>query len=757
MTEAFKAPFALLDEILSALDRLWPALQALLDVVRKHESKVPGVKRAMCLVQEKFFRGLKTVCGGMNSAITLVGSKLDTLVILMDHAADKVDCQNAGQAIKDRRDQIVKKLQNNTSEGVFATCAYEPVLTDCPDGSKGEENSRTFMDDIFEFGQLLIKIAKSAKDGIKNEAADAVTALVAKISGAGAEIMQLSKDKLHSEIRDAVAPLIKLAKENPLATIAEAADACRPLIAQSASTVKDLINDLDKQFRRLRGLLSGSMSDPDIIASQLAEIFRDVGVLARRHTDIFLDEKVLDETWKPCEDVLQTLSEGAGGGAALAIFRAAKKVGSQLQNPMHQVAEVAEYVANALECGARLIPPIRRATGIILDLIQGGKFAPEIVEKAVAQVHNLFNGPLECVTTDITAPLEPLFSPYIDAALQSPYARKIQEEISSTKDYAHALGRAIASVQELAEAGMAMYTDLRTMISEVEKYTKAGSTVGVGPGLSTALSATRTFKESIVSFIGPLRELREVLQVFPLDESTLLNLLDAADHTLVGLEASCDVVVNLILYPPSKDASFLEMGLVKRSSRRVKSQGSRSQQTLQASFERAQNMARGPPEKSAATDSQRISEELLAKLTNVQEKLSSQNFKLDQLQEASDMMSAQMHVRSVGGHGDKDTARGSEKADSAEAKSYSETLLKSIENQQKKMKCPGTHTATGDGAIQKLLVEKDVEMLTESITVPVIATYGVVVKVGLLFISLSEHISRKTAYVGTIIRWCIEY
>merc|ERR1719201_956012 len=68
----------------------------------------------------------------------------------------------------------------------------------------------------------------------------------------------------------------------------------------------------------------------------------------------------------------------------------------------------------------------------------------------------------------------------------------------------------------------------------------------------------------------------------------------------------------------------------------------------------------------------------------------------------------------------------------AELKVQSRALLKKIETQQKKLKCPSTHTPMGSGPMRKLLLEKEIEILAETITVPPASTYGVVVKISIL-------------------------
>ena len=108
--EALKAPFAMLDRILSALDGVWPALKKFLEVVNKSDSTLLGLKEAMCKAQEKFFGGLKTVCDRIDSVVALVGGKIDMLITLMADVGAKVNCKEATQAINKRVDEIVKRL-----------------------------------------------------------------------------------------------------------------------------------------------------------------------------------------------------------------------------------------------------------------------------------------------------------------------------------------------------------------------------------------------------------------------------------------------------------------------------------------------------------------------------------------------------------------------------------------------------------------------------------------------------------------------
>ena len=662
----------MLDRILSALDGVWPALKKFLGVVNKSDSTLLGLKEAMCKAQEKFFGGLKTVCDRIDSVVALVGGKIDMLITLMADVGAKVNCKEATQAINKRVEEIVKRLSKTGK--LFAVCEYEPVLTDCHALPKREGNLKSFMDDVFEFGKLLLDIVDLEKNGGKGEAG--VKAFVAKISSelhtqTKTEITQLSKNKIdYSKITDALAQVAKLAKTNPLTSLARVVHECRPSIERSASTAENIISGLDKQFRRLVDLVSASAANPDTVVTDLAKIFKDVGELATTNAGMLFDSKSHDK----CVAVVLTKVPAPAADPIVSILKAANSILPQIQTPMYKVAEVSFYIAGALECGARLVPPIKRATTIILDLMRDGRFTPEIIGTAVAQLSDVFAEPLQCVTKDIIKPLNPLLAPYIKAMSQSPeaqnvadqfnekiarakkYENALKEQVARAKNFANAIGRAIGSVQELIAAGMTVYGGLKQMVTAVQKYQKAGSIEGFPPGLSTALSATRVFQKGINDFIGPLRQLREILQLFALDEQTLLNILDVADHTLVGLEAGCDLVKRLVLQPPAEEAeeaSFLETGVVEHLNQRIKSLHLKSQMVRQAGSDKTlptKPLPTKPLPKPLASGAQQAgSGELLKKIAEMEKMLRSQHAKLDQLQESADTMSAQMHAN--GGSG----------------------------------------------------------------------------------------------------------
>ena len=72
---------------------MWPALKSFLGVIN-NGFKMPNVKQAMCWVQDRVFTGLQKVCARVDSVVAIMGDNIETLLSLMDHDADQIDCKH---------------------------------------------------------------------------------------------------------------------------------------------------------------------------------------------------------------------------------------------------------------------------------------------------------------------------------------------------------------------------------------------------------------------------------------------------------------------------------------------------------------------------------------------------------------------------------------------------------------------------------------------------------------------------------------
>ena len=442
--------------------------------------------------------------------------------------------------------------------------------------------------------------------------------------------------------------------------------------------------------------------------NELSDTIKEVGATVKKGADEMSDT---------IKDAGATIKKGALSGRDVLVLLVTKmkNIVPALQGPMNQIIDVSSYISGALECGKNLIPPVKTSVEIVSEVFKTGVLDVNEIETKMMDIANAFKGPMVCTGPKIIDPLQELFESKAPKKLKQILTDKEQEikqvaqkMIAQAKRTANAIVKVIPLVEAIIKVGVKVYLTVKDVVDLVKKFIQNPS--GGGGAFQEAMGGVRQFKQGVAEIIMVLRDLRGTLHLLPMDDGTMLAVLEGAEKVLVGLDGACDVVVELLETPATdQDAAFFETHAL--TTQRPKNH---RRKLLNNDL-----VSDGPPQ----TPSKADTEKMLRVLES----------KIDTLQATSDKIS--QGIRANGGGGGGGGGKGgvlNREATSEDAlRKESKKFQRSIEVDAEKLKCPSTHTESTP-AQKQLLITKEIDLVVERIIVPPDITYGVDVKVGIM-------------------------
>ena len=422
----------------------------------------------------------------------------------------------------------------------------------------------------------------------------------------------------------------------------------------------------------------------------------------------------------------------------------------KLEAPMNQIVEIAHYIPGAFECVQGLIPPIKSGVDASVDLYSSEIFDPDHIRSEITRIVDGFKQPMECTEPNIVAPLMALIKkhqnePMVLKATETlannerlKYLKmKSDKLVEKVKKTANAIVKTIPLIQKMIETGMKIYSTVKEVVETVKAFIKnANNPAETGGAYTKAMSTTRAFKTGVAEITFVLRELRDMLHLLPLDDGTMLAILEGAEKTMVGLDSACDVVINMLESPPNdseESMSLLETSTTLRMNQKTKK--SRKKRSLRHAKEMDESVEEQAAEvKPIVMDD--VLEALVKKIDSLEASSNNAQMetKIDTLQSTSDKISRDLKVglKAVAARGGAGGSGGNSEATSEDSlRAASKKFQRGIEIDANKLTCPPTHHESTP-AEKQLLITKEVDILKEHITVPQQYTYGINVKIGIM-------------------------
>ena len=442
----------------------------------------------------------------------------------------------------------------------------------------------------------------------------------------------------------------------------------------------------------------------------------------------------LDDTLNLVHGVQNDIASKAKS-IALRLVQTTRKIIPGLETPLTKMRDISVYVDKSLTCISGMIPPIKQSVALITQLFESGGVIPiSTLNNIQTRLAAMFDLPLRCAVPDILDPLSLLFRNFNSADIQDSIEDNFPEEVARTRKLANqaqnlakSIIRAIPMVRNLISTSLRVYSQIRDLISVVAKHANSLQDASRTGGFSQAAGAIREFKNGVSEIVLALRELRELLAILPIDEDTLLLVFETAEKTLVGLEAGCDMIIEMMI------SNTLPVGGGTSEKSRSAPVGLESTLLMQLRAHGKAMMRARQSQKPEEVMFEKLNEKITS-LEKAQEQSQARTGKkLDNLQMTTDNIA--IGVRQGRGTASTTSAAG----ESSSGDEYTERALrreskqfqKRVMSEQKRMTCPMSHSPVGKpGQIQ--IVEKSIEMLIETIQVPTQLTYGIDVRVGIL-------------------------
>ncbi len=577
-------------------------------------------------------------------------------------------------------------------------------------------------------GKVMADYMMASVDKAVQQASEAASTMLSEADDKVSQVDELATTGI-KVASDAVKEAVKRSKElkkdteSMIADVRvktkEATEAANTAVIQAAAQGKQLTEAAARAVDEAADACSNAIQSTQKMAHEVGMKVRDAAKQAVQRVDRALD-------WaRGAQNKVATQAKSV----AIRMIRTTRTIIPALRKPLSKVRDVSIYVDKSLTCISGMIPPVKQSVALVKELFERGSMMKvSTLEKVQTRLTELFDVPLRCAGPDVVDPLVNLFKSNVDSnALEDAVEDNYPEEVARSRklaeqsqNIAKSITHAIPMVQNLISSSLRVYGQIQDLISIVAKYAASlhdGSRTG---GFSQAAGVIRDFKNGVTEIVLALRDLRELLEMLPIDEDTVLLVFETAEKTLVGLEAGCDAIIEMMMsntLPVSSDSGISKATLLFQLSAHKKAGKERTRRTI--------------------TQPDRVMlqklEEKIATLENAQAEARAETVKkLDNLQMSADNIAIGVRQgnRAAGGGGAHKSSSSDDYTETA-LRRESKQFQKRVMSEQRRMSCPLTHEVVGEPE-QIQIGEKSIDMLIETIQVPTSLTYGIDVRVGIM-------------------------